>query len=41
MSVIYFITTQDINTFQKNYLKRYFMILIYRFQNYLTDGIPR
>lgn len=41
MSVIYFITTQDIDTFQKNYRKRYLMPLPCRSHYYLINVMPR
>lgn len=41
MSIIYFITTQDIDTFQKNYRKRYLMPSPCHFRYYLINVMPR
>lgn len=42
MSIIYFITTQDIDTFQKKtYRKRYLMPSPCRFRYYLINVMPR
>lgn len=41
MSIIYFITTQDIDTFQKKLQERYLMPSPCRFRYYLINVMPR